>query len=171
MVRHESGTGDDGARPELNDWDTVQFPIYDDDLREDLIDFAREAFREIYSGFSMDGSTIVVHRIATPGLPLDSAIKARFPNQALRFADSPRNEVELSDLTDRIAGDRAYWRSHGVGIVSYGPNPERGVVEVSIQQPARLKKEEFAERYGDGVALTGGARRGMLLPPLDTNPD
>lgn len=126
-------------------------------------DFASLFYPELYTAWSVDGRAVTVHRVPTPGLPLDAALRERFPGLDIRFADSHRCRVELMALTHRIHRDHEEWRSRGIHITRWGPDLA-GVVTVGIRQTTESAMEELRASYDEAVVVTGGMQPGVALP-------
>lgn len=158
------GTACQQASQETSGPTFTGFPSIDDAVRDGIVDLARSDHPDLYTGLSMDGATIVVHRKPSPGSPLDAAIKKKYPHQAVAFDDTSHTEVELLKLRDRVLADDAYWAKRRINVVSVGLMPTRGVAYAEIQQPATDELEAaFRNRYGDGLVLEGCAGERRLL--------
>lgn len=117
---------------------------------DDIISFAQKRFPRQFTGASIDGRTLVIHRV--PGDTMDNAVSRRFPNEPVRFADTPRSAAQLDTLARRVVADFGYWRARGVTIIRVGPDITRGVLVVGTPQ-ARTAAPGIRARYGDAVIV------------------
>lgn len=126
-------------------------------------DFATTFYPELYAGLSIDSPGVIVHRVPTPGLPLDAALHKRFPDVRIRFEDSARCRAELWALRNRILRDSPEWRSRGIHFMGFGPDM-KGFVTIGIRQTTESAMDEVRAYYGEAVVVTGGMQPGLALP-------
>ncbi|MBM7787767.1 hypothetical protein [Tenggerimyces flavus] len=141
----------------------LEFEVRPGEFNNVVDDFATTFYPELYTGISIDSPGVIVHRMSTPGLPLDAALRRRFPDVRLRFADSLRCRSELMALTHRIHRDHEQWKSRGVHLTSWGPDV-KGFVKVRIQETTESAMEEIRAHYGEAVVVRGGVRPGVGGP-------
>lgn len=126
-------------------------------------DFAMTFFPELYNWYSEDLPGVIVHRVPTPGLPLDAALRRRFPNVRIRFEDSARCKSELMALTHRIVRDSPEWDSRGIHLIQIGPGID-GFVHVGLMETSESAMDEIRAFYGEAVVVSGGMQPGVSVP-------
>ncbi|GAA5022568.1 hypothetical protein GCM10023317_66670 [Actinopolymorpha pittospori] len=121
-----------------------------------ITDFIRAHVPTGFVGMKVDGATVEVYRVPQVGHDLDGAVRARFPDAAVRFVDSVRDEARLAALRDRVMGDADYWHGQAVTLRGAGYDPKYGVVTIDVFEDANLVRDRFVERYGHGIVIQGG---------------
>ncbi|MGA6172142.1 hypothetical protein ACPEIF_18095 [Streptomyces sp. NPDC012600] len=120
---------------------------------EEIGQFAGERFPKLFAQVSVEGESVVVHRVRTDGSPLDTAVRKQFPAHPVRFADAPRSATELDALTRRVVDDHRTLKAEGIRVDAVGPDYVRGIVIVNVENPASARTA-LTERYGKALRVS-----------------
>jgi hypothetical protein len=133
-------------------------PAVSAEVAEKIQALARKDFPTVYTGIALGGPDVVLYRVPTPDNPLDAAVRRQFEGVPVAFTDAPRNETELSDLTERVVRDlTTYWHGSGVTIAEVGPDAASGMVVIRTVEPADAVRSKLHRRYGPVTAVYGCA--------------
>jgi hypothetical protein len=121
---------------------------------DEILTVVHRRFTDVFTGLSLDGNVVVVHRVPREGSQLDKTLSRRFPGGQVRFADTALSELELHTLQNRVVDDLAYWRDRGVNVRGVGVDITVGRVTVGVVEPASGVPRRLAARYGPAVRVT-----------------
>ncbi|WP_027660352.1 hypothetical protein [Salinispora fenicalii] len=120
-----------------------------DTPRELLIrDAERTYLTNSYSGVSVDGAALVIHRVPVPRVDeLDTGLRLRHPDVPLAFVDAQHPRTVLNEVSDSIKKDIPYWQTEGVAVAAVAPRVDGSGVLVMVDQTIAGLTAAMRERY------------------------
>ncbi|MEU4744896.1 hypothetical protein AB0G02_31150 [Actinosynnema sp. NPDC023658] len=120
----------------------------------DRLDPALEqAYPDTYSGLSLEGDVLVVHRV--PDQALDAEARRLAGSVPVEFRDARFSLTTLRETTEQVTADLDYWRERDVRIGTVGPRPDgNGVLVTTLAGEKDLPA--LTARYGDVITVEQG---------------